>query len=496
MLRVNLRSPRSILVTITFLSSLGLGYTSQAIARILTEIYAVNDFDFPDDEDQCINFKIDQRPDECQKGSDQVSNRETETWITLKLVRLLLNSDAYFQAQRMTSLFTMVQQILILITSPILGYMADNLGRRKILVASLFLSILPGIFLYLALSDYMWLDIYFVCYSLTGLICTIPISLTCAADISQPTTRAGVFGSILAAILLGYTVGPKLSNPLSDDAKALVSIGLQAVAAFQAFFFFEETNPETKTDAADKTVCEVFLKSIADLKILNRNSLFRNLSFCVLFSFIVQESTFQLQIYYLQDNFDFSEDTISNLFLVLGVVSFFLQGILLEKLVKMFGEKNVLLVSWLFGVAYCVGYAFSTNEILIFISSGLNAVTYLCFPTVSAIKSNNASSSEQGAVQGAIYSVRSLAAAVGPVLFTRINESALSDMLDGSVLTNVNSACWLVGAVLYLMSFGFTVFIPGKQANSNNIGNDRNVSGDEVGRKNSVSVDLGSSLLV
>jgi MFS family permease len=39
------------------------------------------------------------------------------------------------------------------------------------------------------------------------------------------------------------------------------------------------------------------------------------------------------------------------------------------------------------------------------------------FPTISSIKANNASAAEQGAVQGALYAAKALAAGVGPLIF-------------------------------------------------------------------------------
>ena len=62
------------------------------------------------------------------------------------------------------------------------------------------------------------------------------------------------------------------------------------------------------------------------------------------------------------------------------------------------------------------------------------------------------------------------------------------------MLGNVNSSCWLVGAILYLLSLGATIFIPRKFANSNRRRNS-NEEAETVGSGTANDVDLEESLL-
>jgi len=54
------------------------------------------------------------------------------------------------------------------------------------------------------------------------------------------------------------------------------------------------------------------LQPFVDLKILNRNSLFRYLAILVIFSSMVAEGSQVLMLYYLQDNFDFKSTDSGN----------------------------------------------------------------------------------------------------------------------------------------------------------------------------------------
>ena len=221
--------------------------------------------------------------------------------------------------------YARLQQIAIMLSAPILGWLADRHGRRVILVISLFVSIIPSVFLLMAQRDSFFLTFYFVFFSVTGLIYTIPILLTCVADISHSTNRAGNFGIIMASTLLGYTVTPKILNYFSDACKSKVSIGFFVSAAFYSLFFFEETRAPDKAPEAVSIITSL-VEAVKDLKILNRNRVFRNLSLCIFFSTVVQEASFQLQIYFLKDNFDMSDNEISNIFLVFGLCSLLIQG--------------------------------------------------------------------------------------------------------------------------------------------------------------------------
>ena len=174
------------LIIITALNSSAFGCVTQAMPRILTQIYAAkNGFEL-----QCSDSQFDDKiPPDCQSGSNQ--------------------------AQFNVSLYTCFQQILILVCSPILGYMADRYGRRPFLVASMFLCVPSTIFFLLAqrtMKDDIFLKLYFITFSLNGILFTIPLTLTAASDVVMPLQRAGAFGTILGVLFVGYTAMPKVSS--------------------------------------------------------------------------------------------------------------------------------------------------------------------------------------------------------------------------------------------------------------------------------------------
>merc|ERR1712232_275031 len=84
----------------------------------------------------------------------------------------------------------------------------------------------------------------------------------------------------------------------------------------------------------------------------------------------------------------------------------------------------------------------------------------MSYPTISAIKANNVKNSEQGRIQGALFSVQSLASAMGPLLF-RVVYHKTKDTFPGAMF--VCASCIMFCAALLALA------LPGHQTNSNEI---------------------------
>lgn len=145
----------------------------------------------------------------------------------------------------------------------------------------------------------------------------------------------------------------------------------------------------------------------------------------------------------------------------IGLMSMLAQGLLLKPLNDRIGERRVLIFAMSVGVLHCFFYGFAKNKMLIFVGGALVSFTFFSFPTISAIKANNADENEQGIVQGAIYSCKSFASAIGPFTFRFAAENLQVDWMP-----NKGASMWLVAAVLYAISVVFCYLMPEELANS------------------------------
>jgi len=159
--------------------------------------------------------------------------------------------------------------------------------------------------------------------------------------------------------------------------------------------------------------------------------------------------------------FRFGFDAFHNglVFAFVGIISAFIQGGLIGRLVKRFGEPFLVIVgTFLFSASLFaspfIGPALGVIAILLIgaasaIGNALNA------PTLTSLASKSASAHEQGTILGVTQSVASLARAVGPSIAAVLIYSAVAymgfdhrtrNMSDGSILRTL----WTAAAIQFV----------------------------------------------
>lgn len=123
-----------------------------------------------------------------------------------------------------------------------------------------------------------------------------------------------------------------------------------------------------------------------------------------------------LLIYYLEERLSFNDRDIAHMFLLMGLLGIFVQGFVLKFFIDCMGERRVVIFAFLLGFIHNVVYGLAGKKSMIFVGVALSAFVGMSFPTISAIKSNNVEQSEQGRIQGALFSLSALASALGPLL--------------------------------------------------------------------------------
>ncbi|GMH74323.1 hypothetical protein TrLO_g3202, partial [Triparma laevis f. longispina] len=288
--------------------------------------------------------------------------------------------------------------------------------------------------------------------------------------------RAGAFGLLLAIFMAGISCSPIITllafhgnNKMAANVACF--IGIFVLPAGFIFGFKETVTPESMFEARVKYENEnageeaksvwyrIFLSPLLSMKVLTRTKLFRILCPIIIIVQMVNESTQTLLLYYITtDPLCFTQTDMSILMVTIGLTGMLIQGLFLRPLVQCMGEKKLLFLSSIAGTVHALMYAFAEDKPLIFGGALLVCFTLLSLPTVSAIKSNNATDLEQGQIQGAIYAVKSLAAAIGPSLFRII--------YDETKDTDVPGTMWIFGAALYVVSCVAICYLPEKESNS------------------------------
>jgi DHA1 family tetracycline resistance protein-like MFS transporter len=131
----------------------------------------------------------------------------------------------------------------------------------------------------------------------------------------------------------------------------------------------------------------------------------------------------------------------------------------LKPLNDLLGEKLVVALAFTCGAIDNTMYGLAKHKQTIFAAVGVAGLTGMAFPTISAIKANNVAESEQGRIQGALYSLQALASGIGPV--------ALRYVYGKTQHTKVGpGAMFVFAAGLYLIAACIACALPNDKANA------------------------------
>lgn len=325
--------------------------------------------------------------------------------------------------------------LMQLIFSPILGRLSDKHGRRPVLLISI---IGTGIgFLILGFANTLLL--LFVGRILDGITGgNISTAQAYIADITTPENRAKGMGLIGAAFGLGFVFGPAIGGILSHwgiGVPFLFAAGLCFANAILLYF----TLPETVTPDHPARVSAAGGRGLAQLLQSLRNprlGFVLVIYFMFIVAFSIMTTSFSL---FTMFRFGYDAQHTGYLFAYVGILAVIVQGGLIGRLVKRFGEMPLVVVGAflfagsLFAVPF-VGPA-AGGLIALLVGGGLFSIgNSLSAPSLTSLASKSVGPAEQGSILGVTQSVASLARAVGPALAAVLINSAVGNMgADGAL---------------------------------------------------------------
>ncbi|HXT63908.1 MAG TPA: MFS transporter [Pyrinomonadaceae bacterium] len=358
--------------------------------------------------------------------------------------------------------------VMQLFFAPVLGRLSDKHGRRPVLLFSL-LGTCIG-FLILGFATTLWM--LFVGRIIDGMSGgNISTAQAYIADVTTKENRAKGMGLIGAAFGLGFVFGPAIGGVLSRwgiQVPFLFAGGLAFANAVLLYFTLPETiTPDhpARTSAAAGRGWRRLITALRDARLAYVLSIY----FVSIVAFSIMTASFSLFLM-----FRFGYDAFHNgwIFAYVGIISALIQGGLIGKLVKRFGEPPLVIVGCLVFTLSLIASPFVTPGIGILgilvtglfssIGNALNA------PTLTSLASKSVNEKEQGAIMGVTQSVASLARAVGPAMAAFLIYSAvahygfdgrLHNMSDAAILRTFWTAaaiqfCGFVLATLFARRFG------------------------------------------
>jgi DHA1 family tetracycline resistance protein-like MFS transporter len=310
--------------------------------------------------------------------------------------------------------FALVFALMQFFFSPVLGVLSDRFGRRPVILLSNLGLGLDYIVMALAPS-LAWLFLGRVISGITT--SSIPTAMAYISDVVPKEKRAGAFGMIGVAFGIGFTLGPALGGLLSNSNPRLafyVAGGFSLANWLWGYFFVPESLPREKRKEfelrrANPVGSLVLLRSHPELWRLAT----------IQFLAYTAHNVFSVWALYAIYRYAWNQLSVGISLMVVGVCTAVISGGLTGRMVKWFGERRTLYIGQFFGATgmFVAGLARSGAAFLgsIPIISAWN----ISMPAAQSMMTHRVSEREQGELQGALQSMRSITFIIGPVLFLR-----------------------------------------------------------------------------
>src|SRR5687767_14402000 len=330
---------------------------------------------------------------------------------------------------RMVGLLFASYSIMQLIFSPVLGSLSDRYGRRPVLLISI---IGTGIgFLVIGFAN--TLPMLFLGRILDGITGgNISTAQAYIADITTKENRASGMGMIGAAFGFGFIVGPAIGGILSRwgiHVPFMFAAALCFANAALLYFKLPETVKPDRPAQHSAVSGRRFSQLIDSLK-QPRLAFVLTIYFLFIVAFSIMTTSFSL---YTMFRFGYDAQHTGYLFAYVGLIAVIIQGGLIGRLVKRFGELPLVIVGALcfavslFAIPFVGPYRGGLLALLV--GGGVFSMgNSLATPALTSLASKCAEAEEQGTILGVTQSVASLARAIGPFLAAVLIASPIAHM--------------------------------------------------------------------
>lgn len=361
------------------------------------------------------------------------------------IVLEFMNGDTAAAAE-IFGLFATAWGVMQFVFSPLLGALSDRFGRRPIILISCLGLGLDYVFMALAPS----LTLLFIGRVISGITAaTISTAFAYIADVTRPDARAKAFGVVGAAFGLGFVVGPAVGGLLGGvDPRLPFWVAAAAClinAGFGWFVLPESLPPDRRMAFAWKRA-----NPIGSLRLLASHRQLFGLAAVDFLGNVAHQVLPSVFVLYAGHRYGWDELTVGLTLAFVGACSAIVQGLLVGPAVGWLGARRALVVGLLIGGLGMAIYGLAPTGPWFWAGVPVMALWGLSGPAIMDMMSRRVSASEQGQLQGAASSSRSIAGLISPILFAGLFAATISVLpgaaflLAGALLVAAAVLAWLV----------------------------------------------------
>lgn len=319
--------------------------------------------------------------------------------------------------------------------APILGALSDRYGRRPVLLLGF--CGLAFTFFATALSTTLWMLIVVRLLG-GGLQANAAVANAYVADITAPVDRAKRFGMLGAMFGIGFILGPAMGGVLGAINLHLpffVAGAFALVNLLYGCFVLPESLPVDRRRAFAWSSANPItsLKALANLKGVGR------LVGVIACTGLAQGVLYNCWVLYATFKFGWDSSANGWSLAAIGVVSVFVQGYLLGKLLKKFPPHRLAVFGLISSMLAYALWGAAVAGWMMYAVIFANVLGFTVNSSIQSIVSSAADDRSQGRTLGAVSALNSLTAVMGPLITTPLLVM-VSDLPQGH---------WAIGAPLY-----------------------------------------------
>lgn len=354
-------------------------------------------------------------------------------------------SDAAMIGGWLLFAFSLMQFIF----SPILGNLSDKVGRRPVLLFSLFGFGVDYLIMAFA-PNLWWLVVGRLFAGITG--ASFSTASAYIADVSPPEKRAQNFGLVGAAFGMGFILGPALGGLLADFGTRVPFFGAAALSLLNwlyGFFILPESLDKEKRRPFEWKRAN----PIGSLAALKKYPVTYGLIASMIFIWLASHAVQSNWSYFVMGTFGWDEKAVGFSLALVGLLVGLVQGALIRVTIPRFGQKK----SLYYGLTlYTIGlllFAFASQGWMMYVFLVPYCLGGIGMPALQGIISSQVPNNEQGELQGAMTSLMSVTNIVGPPLMTNTFAFFTSDKAP----VHFAGAAFLLGALFMGSSLLLTI---------------------------------------
>jgi len=330
-----------------------------------------------------------------------------------KLVESFCGSDVS-AASNVVGLLASLYAMMQFVFAPLLGSLSDRFGRRPVILCSLFGSGID----YLVLSFAPNLSWFFFGRIVSGITsANITAASAYIADVSPPEKRAANFGLIGAAFGLGFIAGPALGGWLGHyglRVPFMASAGLTLVNWLYGLLVLPESLPKDNRRAFSWGRAN----PVGSLLALKRYPIVFGLAGTYFLLILAHQAFPSTWVLYTSYRYGWTSAQVGTSLAVVGLMAAIVQGGLARKIIPKLGERRSVCVGLTNGIIMMTAYGLASQGWVVYVLLVVGSFGGIGMPAIQALISKAVPLNEQGAVQGALSSLGSVAGILGPPIVT------------------------------------------------------------------------------